>query len=120
MSQYRNAHLRVGSVLFRWARSSQCWGQIKVFVDLRWEGETVRLAVVRPQHTINFIAEILRLSLQFCPMVVSTQKNHTLQIMNVRAITAVAGRIRLSEKPRRTEVIFETSLDLQRAEMSFA
>jgi hypothetical protein len=53
-------------------------------------------------------------------MVLSTQRNQTLQVLDVEAITTVAGRIHLSEKPRRTEVIFETSLDLQRAEMTFA
>lgn len=52
-------------------------------------------------------------------MVMSTQRAGPLQALVVDAITAVAGRINLSDKSKKTEVIFETSLDQQRAEMSF-
>jgi hypothetical protein len=40
--------------------------------------------------------------------------------MDADVITAIAGRINLSNMGRRMEVIFATSLDKQRAVMSFS
>lgn len=78
------------------------------------------LAVIRPCRVTHCIPEISRGNVDFCPMLMAGDRSHLLQVMDADVITAIAGRINLSNMGRRMEVVFETSLDTQRAVMSFS
>ncbi|KAJ9092331.1 hypothetical protein QFC20_007411 [Naganishia adeliensis] len=119
VAEDRNAHRRIGAAPFRWERSPQCWGQVKVFLECDWDGESLALAVVRPRKTQQLIPEIPQGNLEFCPMQLLRNGSKVLQIVDSAHVTALAGRIALSGRSAACEAIFETTMDLQRAEMTF-
>jgi hypothetical protein len=114
-----NAHLAEGTAPYRWKQSGQCWGQVQLFLKGVWRDELVELAVIRPYQVSHFISDIPRGSLDFCPMLLSRNNPLSLQIAAPTVITAIAGRIVMTGRSRNTEVIFETSMDSQRPDMSF-
>jgi hypothetical protein len=115
----KNARKRMGSAPYAWKRTGQCWGRVTVFLKFEWEVETLQLAVIKPRAVTHFIPEIPRQNLEYCPMILARDNTRVLQILDVDFITAIAGRITLSGRSSRTEVIFETSMDSQRSDMSF-
>ncbi|KAJ9096477.1 hypothetical protein QFC21_005299 [Naganishia friedmannii] len=113
------AHRSISNTEHRWRGSGQCWGRVQAFLKITWEGQTLQLAVIETNKVHHFIPEIRRGALDYCPMVLDKGSAGALQIIDVRVVTAVAARITLSGRPAQTEIIYETSLDLLRPDMSF-
>jgi hypothetical protein len=114
-----HAHRSISNTDHRWRSSGQCWGSVQAFLKLPWEGETLRLAVIETNRVTHFLPEIPRNALDYCPMVLERNTARPLQIIDTRAVTSVAARIKLSGRPTQTEIIYETSLDLLRPDMTF-
>jgi hypothetical protein len=93
---------------------------VKVFLECESEGESLQLAVIRRSKTQQLLPDIPRRSLEFCPMQLLRSGSNILQVVDPAHITALAGRITLSGRGAACEAIFETTMDLQRAEMTFA
>ncbi|KAJ9103175.1 hypothetical protein QFC21_002597 [Naganishia friedmannii] len=117
-----NAHMSSTAADYAWKRSAQSWGQVQSFLKCQWDEREFQLAIVKPYDVEHRIKEIARGNMEFCPMslIPTGAAAHALQILDVNAITAIAGRVKLSTSVNAGEVIFETSLDTQRAEMDFS
>lgn len=84
------------------------------------EGCDVRLAIVQPYKVSHFVSNIPRGTLEYCPMVLERKEGNILQAMDVNVLTALAGRVNHTGFAGRKQIIFETTVDSQRAEMNFA
>jgi hypothetical protein len=80
-----------------------------VFLDREWEGNRLRLAVVKPRKTRHLIPEIAKNQLEFCPMQLLRDNSNVLQVLDVEVLTSSADRIDLRNKVGGAcEAIFET------------
>lgn len=91
-----------------------------MFLECEWEGCDVRLAIVQPYKVSHFVSNIPRGTLEYCPMVLERKEGNILQAMDVNVLTALAGRVNHTGFAGRKQIIFETTVDSQRAEMNFA